>query len=100
MYTYIPLLQLSILLKRFPLIAWQLYLYTGRSGKVKIDMPIAVTKSTMLSTEEILRTALAEHDQQDNGTVDYSEVISKAFVALDSPGNVSRDGRRVHCYHD
>lgn len=52
-------------------------------------MPIAVTKSTMLSTEEILRTALAEHDPQDGGALDHSDVMSKAFSALDSPGNVS-----------
>ncbi|KAG7563056.1 hypothetical protein FFLO_01488 [Filobasidium floriforme] len=51
-------------------------------------MPIAVTEPTMLPTEEILRTALAEHDAQEGEAVDRSEVISKAFVALDSPGNI------------
>lgn len=53
-------------------------------------MPIAVTEPTMLPTEEILRTALAEHDAQEGEAVDRSEVINKAFAALDSPGNASR----------
>jgi hypothetical protein len=44
----------------------------------------------MLPTEEILLTALAEHDAKEGEAVDRSEVISKAFVALDCPGNVSR----------
>lgn len=53
-------------------------------------MPIAVAEPTMLPTEEILRTALAEHDAQEGEAVDRSEVINKAFAALDSPGNASR----------
>jgi hypothetical protein len=43
----------------------------------------------MLPVEEILRTALAEHDTQDDSTIDRAEVIRVALSALDSSGNVS-----------
>ena len=49
----------------------------------------------MLPTEEILLTALAEHDAKEGEAVDRSDVISKSFVALDSPGNVGRTADRI-----
>ena len=52
-------------------------------------MPIAVPKATMLSVEEILRTALAEHDSQTGPAIDLSEAHARALTALDSPGTVS-----------
>lgn len=51
-------------------------------------MPIAVPKATMLPVEEILRTALAEHDPQTGPAIDLIEAHTRALTALDSPGNV------------
>lgn len=52
-------------------------------------MPVAVS-SNMLSTEEILRTAIAEHDAHGATPVDGTTVMAQAYSALDSPGNVSQ----------
>lgn len=52
-------------------------------------MPTALDRRTMLPAEEILKTALSEHDHDHSNEINEQDIIAKAFSALNDPGNVS-----------